>query len=210
MRGERLTLSRAWWRPRRVAHGHSGTHSYAIVEIEGPTATGSVQFPISDLNGALGLDLPHDEEGAMQGILSAWDEFEAYIQAHFSVTDTGRRWPVEFTGCRVLERSAFSYAIFEFRVPDTTPAVPREFRVAFDGILDTDPDHEALVIVRTSAGLGPIRTKREQRFATTRGKTNHEITIPADSWRKDVTGAGQRVVADSKEYLRRARKRLRR
>ncbi len=203
-------LSSRRWRPRRVAHGHSGTHSYATVEVEGASVTGTVQFPISDLNVALGTELPMDESGAKQSILAARDRLEAYIGDHFSITDAGRSWPVVFTGYRVLERSAFSYAIFEYRVPDLPTGVPRDFRVTFDGIIEATPDHEALVIVRTSAGFGPVRTKHEQRFLTTGGTTSHAVTIPADSWRHDASGATQHVVAQVKEYLRRARKRLRR
>ncbi len=194
-------------RPRTIAHAHSGTHSYVYVLIDEGTITGNVQFPIADLNEILGLSIPQDETGALEALRSHRDALEGYAAAHLTVGDS---WKIEFTGFRVLGRKAGSYAIVEYRVQYVLGPEEREITVSYDGILHARHHHEAIVIVKTSAGLGPLRTETEQRFTCTPDATVHTVTLPPDSIQNDASGAVAFVEAEIKEYWRRARKRLRR
>lgn len=193
--------------PRRCAHGHSGTHSYVYVVVDGDRVEGNVQFPIADLNRITGLTIPQDEAGAMAAIAAAAATIQAYAADHLTLSASGRSWPIDFTGHRVLERKAGSYAILEYVARPGGP-VPRRFTVAYDGIVEQDHHHEALVIVKTAAGVGRLRTEDEQRIPVTSGSTSLDVTIPEESVANDVRGAARCLAATSKELLRRARKRL--
>ncbi len=195
--------------PQRRAHGHSGTHSYVYVSVDDDRVKGNVQFPIGDLNEVTGLTIPQDEAGAMAAIAADVTTIQAYATDHLTLSADGRSWPLDFTGHRVLERKAGSYAILEYAARPGG-SVPRRFTVAYDGILENDHHHEALVIIKTAAGVGKLRTETEQRIPVTAGSTNVEVTIPEESTANDVKGAAEFVAATSKELLRRARKRLRR
>ena len=196
-------------RPRRTAHAHTGTHSYAIVEIDGGRATGTVQFPIDILNEALSLEIPLDETNAIAAIDAAREPIDAYIRDHFSINDASSPWPIEFTGRRVLERKQFSYAIFSYEVPGLEP-VPEQFTVTYDGIVATDETHEGMVIVRQHAGFGALRSKQEQRWPVVAGSTVFTASTRPNSPATNVSGAWRAVTDAGREYLRRARKRIRR
>lgn len=194
--------------PRLEAHAHSGTHSYVYVVVDGDRVEGNVQFPIGDLNHATGLAIPQDEVGAMEAMAGDMATIQAYAADHLTLSADGRSWPLDFTGHRVLERKAGSYAILEY-VAGPGGHLPRRFTVAYDGIMEQNHHHEALVIVKTTTGLGRLRTETEQRIPVTAGTTSVDVTIPEASTVNDVKGAAQFVAATAKELLRRARKRMR-
>ncbi len=196
-------------RPRRIAHAHSGTHSYAIVEIDGGTVTGTVQFPIDTLNRVLSLAVPLEEHEALAAIDANREIIDAYIRDHFSIHEATGTWPIEFTGRRVLERKRFSYAIFSYRVP-SLGSVPQQFTLKYDGIVASEATHEGAAIVRQHAGFGRLRSKREQRWPVVAGSTSFDAVARRDSLATNAAGAWQAVADTAREYLRRARKRLRR
>ena len=196
-------------RPRRSAHAHTGTHSYAIVEIDHAAVTGTVQFPVNDLNDVLGLSVPLAAAGAAQAIAENREAIDAYIDEHFSVSSGSSPWPVKLGACRVLERSKFTYAIFEYAVDPPMSEVPLTFSLNYDGIVAAKPSHEGMAIVRQHVGVGRLRSKSEQRWAVLPGKTSFTATVQPDSVATHVSGSAKCLVDTGREYLRRARKRLR-
>ncbi len=209
MPGSTSRITQQLIRPRRIAHAHTGTHSYAIVEIDGGRVTGTVQFPIDLLNQTLDLAIPLDEQSAVPAIDATREMIDTYIRDHFSLSDATKTWPIDFTGRRVLERKRFSYAIFSYEVPGLAP-VPQQFTVAYDGIVAADESHEGMAIVRQHAGLGRLRSKQEQRWAVVAGSTVFAASTRPDSMTTNLSGAWQAVTDTAREYMRRARKRLRR
>jgi hypothetical protein len=198
-----------WGRPRRRAHAHTGTHSYAIVEIDGSVVGGTVQFPIDVLNDVLSLSLPLDEVGATAAIEQNRDAIYAYIDEHFSLRSGAQVWPVALQGWRVLERSRFSYAIFSYHIAPPLGELPGSFTLVYDGVVDSRPDHEGMAIVRQHAGIGKFRSKTEQRWPVQTGATSFQATVRPDSMRTNLSGAVQHVSEFGREYFRRARKRMR-
>jgi len=197
-------------RPRRIARAHTGTHSYAIVEIDHNDVRGTVQFPVNDLNDVLGLSVPLDEAGALQSIGENREVINAYISEHFSVKSGTGRWPVKLGDFRVLERAKFTYAIFEYAVDPAFPEVPLTFSLEYDGIVEARPGHEGMAIVRQHVGVGKLRSKAEQRWTVLPGATSFAATVQPDSMATHLSGATRYIVDTGREYIRRARKRLRR
>ncbi len=208
MIGIAINVTGALLRPRRRAHGHTGEHSYAVIEIEGSDVSGTVQFPVDHLNEVLGTSLPLDEQGATSSVETDRAKIEVYVHDHFSVGDESRRWPVVITGFRVMERRRFTYLIFEYRVEPRLDRLPTRFTVTFDGIVHAKSDAEAMVIVRRPAGYGPLHTSNQQEFLASSDGTTHDVVIPEASWHKDVTGAVSRVVGSVDEVVRRGLKRF--
>lgn len=197
-------------RPCRTARAHSGTHSYVYVVIEDRSVTGNVQFPIVALNKAAGLTIPVDEPGALAAIDASLDEIHRYSLEHLSLHDDRGQWTLRFTGYRVLARKAGSYAILDYELAPRLDLVPRRFTVSYDGIVESDDHHEAIVIVKTSAGLGKLRTETDQQIPIAAGSTTHEVTIADESTVNDIKGAAAWIATNTRELWRRARKRLRR
>ncbi len=196
---------RAWWAPRRVAHGHSGTHSYVTLHVGANELAGNVQFPVSALVGLLDTSIPTDEAGALAWLDANRGRFTDYVADHLTIDDG---WRLEFGAHRVLARPAYTYLIVDLRVDVPTGAVPSTFTVAYDGIIHADEQHEALVIIKTGAGFGPMRTLSERRIQTHVGATKHRITVVQSSAVGDVVGAAGYLGREAKDVLRRVKKRL--
>jgi hypothetical protein len=80
--------------------------------------------------------------------------------------------------------------------------------VSFDGIIVSNPEHHALVLVISTHGWGPLKSKVEQRLEFGAGSTSQDVRLKTDNWLADLTGALTFVGDNLKEYWRRARKRL--
>lgn len=196
--------------PRSAARAHSGVDSYVYVVVDEGGITGNVQFPIADLNAVLGLAIPHDDVGARNGTDENLATIQDYAAEHLTIGTGEVDWSLVFVGRRVLERKAGSYTILEYRVAERLDLMPRRFTVWYDGIIHAKPKRSALVIVKTSAGWGGLRTVTEERLPFAAGSTFRDVIIPEPSARRDLGGAAAFITARTKDLLRRARKRLRR
>lgn len=195
-------------RPHRVAHGHTGNHSYATVEIRRDEIKGAVQFPIDQLNEVLGTSIPLDEAGALASIEAERPKIEAYIRDHFVIADGDRAWPVVLQDVRAMQRRRFSYAIFEYRIEPPPAPIPTHFTVSFDAIVHANTHAEAMTIIRRPAGIGPVQVSNEQQFLATAAGGTHDVTIPPSSWRQDLAGAATKIVGSADEAVRRTLKRF--
>lgn len=192
--------------PAGLAHAHSGTESYAYVLVDDSGVRGTVQFPISDLNEVLGLTLSQDAAGALAELAANRGDIEAYAASHLDVGG----WPLMFTGYRVLERKQGSYAVLEYAVSAAPRPVPRRFAVTYDGIMESKPHHHALILVKTWAGWGPVRTAQVARFECSASAPEHEVTLPDASFAADAAGAGRFLVAGLSKGLRKVAGRVKR
>lgn len=195
--------------PHRMAHAHSGVDSYVYVVFGDDGVTGNVQFPITDLNNAIGTDIPTSGDEVRYGVAENLRAIEKYALAHLTLADVAGAWPLRFTTYRTLVRSIGSYAILDYEVDRAFDTRPRSFTVTYDGIIESNGHRSGTVLVKWKQGLGPVATETEQRFVCTEASTSHVVTVGEDSLRNDVVGAASHVAATAKEYVRRARKRLR-
>ena len=191
--------------PRRVAHAHSGAHSYVTLHVGADELSGNVQFPVSALTEVLGASIPTDSAGATEWLDANRELLTGYVEDHLTIDDG---WRLVFGPHRVLARPAYTYLIFDLHVEVPTGAVPRTFTVSYDGIIHADDQHEALVIIKTWAGFGSAKTLTERRIETNAGATKHRITVSEPSALADVTGAADYLGREAKGLLRRVKKRL--
>lgn len=194
------------FKPPRFAYAHSGTESYLYVKADDGSISGNVQFPVGDLNSVLGLSLPTEKAALTAAMASSSDQIESYAAEHVSVGG----WPLRFTGHRALERKVGSYAILDYELTEIPNPIPRQFSIRYDGIIHSNHHHHALILVKTSAGIGPLQTVNEERFSCSEDQHEHVVTLPDESFGNDLGGAFTHVVAGGKEFVRRARKRLKR
>ena len=204
-----MSIMRAWLTGYvRVAHAHSGTHSYAYVVVKDGSVEGNVQFPITDLNDVLDLALPADQQGALEAMRHHRDAIEGYAAQHLTLSSNGQQWALRFTGHRVLERKSYSYAIVDYVIDEPFDAPLRRVTITYDGIVHANPHHEALVIVRTTAGFGPLQHKDDITLTISSDETTHDVSLPGESTWANVVGAARYVEAQARRLVTRLRKRV--
>ena len=68
------------------AGAHSGTQSYVYLDIYDSSIEGRIEYPVADLNEVLGLSIPSDVDGALEGAEANLATIHAYSAEHFSLT----------------------------------------------------------------------------------------------------------------------------
>lgn len=180
------------------AEAHSGSQSYVYLEIYDEIIAGNIQYPIADINEVLGLSIPQDRAGASSAIEANLGALQAYTIAHFAIGDGTRWWDVEFTGQRVLELSAGSYAILEFEVTERFSPVPREFTVTFDGIMADKADRDALLLIANDWESGTFRNEGESLLRYTPDNSTQVVSLAEASFVKGMTA----VIGLGAEHIR--------
>ncbi|MEM1332878.1 MAG: hypothetical protein AAGG08_05410, partial [Actinomycetota bacterium] len=164
-RPQSLSSERAARWPRRVAtivvtlgallatgaasHAHSGFQSYVYVSLFATEIDGRVEYPVADLGPAIGIDFPEDASGRLELARERIDDIVAYTDEHLDLGPVdGTAWELEFRrDPTMLETAAGDYLQVWFEVREDFTDVPRTFVTTYDGIIESNPERDALFIV---------------------------------------------------------------
>lgn len=131
-----------------TAAAHSLTSSTIAVEVQEDSVDATISLPLETLDEALGTDYASDAE------LTA-DETEeviAYIDEHLTITDAdGTAWDATYDNVeRETVEGIESFSVdVDFATGDSSTS---RFTIAYDGIIETEPGHEAVVVLTDSTG----------------------------------------------------------
>lgn len=172
-----------------AAQAHSGEESYVYLDIYDSTVEGRVEFPISDVNEVLGVQLPTEEAEAVIGASANRQVLYGYIAEHLSVGTASDDWPIVLGDFSVIDIGAGgSYLVTEFEIAREFSPVPRQFTVAYDGILHAKPERNALLIIGTDWGSGTFNNEASELVRFTPGETVKAIDLGDTSFWKGVSG----------------------
>jgi hypothetical protein len=131
-----------------TATAHSLTSSTIAVRIEEDSVDATVSLPLETLDEALGTDYAGNAELAG----GEADEVIAYIDEHLTVTEAGRTtWDATYDNVeRATIEGIESFSVdVHFATGDSSTS---RFTVAYDGIIEAVPGHEAVIVLTDSAG----------------------------------------------------------
>jgi hypothetical protein len=182
-----------------IAGAHSGTQSYVYLEIFDSTIEGRIEYPVDDLNEVVGLSIPSDPDGALEGAEANVDSIHAYSASHLALFDVqGNEWPIVFGELESLEVGDGAYVIVNFEVDREFESVPREFTVAYDGIIHQKTDRDALLIIATDWGSGTFNNEASELLRFTADNTVQTLDLGDTSFWAGFSG----VVALGVEHIR--------
>ena len=182
-----------------AASAHSGNQSYVYLDIYDSTIEGRVEYPVEDLNEVLGLDLPSDPEGALEGAEANLAIIQAYSAEHLALAElSGASWPLIFGGVETLDVGNSSYIIVDFMVDREFVSVPREFTVAYDGIMHAKPERDALLIIGTDWGSGTFNNEASGLLRYTADNTVQNVDLGETSFFRGLMG----VIGLGVEHIR--------
>lgn len=171
------------------ASAHSGRQSYVYLEIFDDAIAGRVEYPIDDLNGVLGLDIPQDD-GALEAAERERAAIEAYTSAHLSIgpSDGSTTWSYSFDDLEVLDIFPIGYVVLQFEVDQRFDPPPRAFTVAYDGIIESDPARDAFLLIATDWGSGTFNNEANEFLRFTNDDVVHVVDLEDSSWWKGFRG----------------------
>lgn len=181
------------------AWAHSGEESYVYLDLYDSTVAGRVEYPVSDLNEILGLQLPLEEEAAVEAANANRAAIHNYAAAHLNISAESQPWLIVFGEFSVLEIGAGgSYLVTEFEIAREFSPVPRQFTVTYDGILHAKPERNALLIIGTDWGSGTFNNEASELLRFTPDATVQNVDLGDTSFWKGVTG----VIGLGAEHIR--------
>lgn len=187
------------------AGAHSGEESYVYLSIFDTSIEGRVEFPVTDLGEVLGLDIPQDEGGASAAISASLTEIQQYAAAHISLGDGTTDWDLVFEGFEILELSNGTYALLPFVVEkEFEPAVPREFNVSYDGMIESKPERAALLVIETDFGTGTFANESESLLRFSSDQTDQVVDLDDPSFFKGfaaVVGLGVEHIQIGSDHI---------
>ncbi len=187
-----MTLSTA-------AGAHSGDQSYVYLDIYESTIEGRVEYPVGDLNEVLGLNLPIGGEGTLAAVEANAEAIYTYSREHLSVASTGgTEWPIVFGELETLDTSVDAYVVVNFELDATFAPAPRQFVVAYDGIIHANPQRDALLIIGTDWGSGTFNNEASELLRYTADSTVQTVDLGDESFWRGLTG----VIGLGVEHIR--------
>ncbi|MBM7805034.1 hypothetical protein JOD57_000871 [Geodermatophilus bullaregiensis] len=130
-----------------VAHAHSLDSSTLSVRVGEDSVDATMSVALETLDEALGTNYTSATD-----VDSYADAVTAYLDEHLTVTGTdGRTWTETYTD--VVRESVEGIESLSVEVTlDPGSADPSAFTLTYDGIIDADPAHEAVVVLTDAAG----------------------------------------------------------
>ncbi len=155
---------------------HSGKQSYLYLTILDDGIEGRIEYPVSDLAAATGIEIPSNPERALRVAEDSLEQFQQYSQEHLDLGDGSANWTIEFEGVDVLP-AAGTYLQFPFRVTESFDTAPREFVVVFDAIIHAVPEKDSLLIIENDWGTATFDNESDYLLSFSQGQTTQTVSL---------------------------------
>lgn len=173
-----------------TASAHSGKQSYVYFSIFDHEVEGRVEIPVVDLEGATGIEVPRRPGAARAVVRENLDALQQYAADHLRVADadTGEEWDLRFEGFSILP-VAGTYVQLPFTVEERfDDAPPRQFQVTYDGIIESNPEKDAVVLVETDWRAATFNEEANELFFYSVGRTDQTVVLESASTAESMLG----------------------
>jgi len=160
------------------AQAHSGFQSYVYVSIFDDAMDGRVEYPINDLGPAVGIDFTDEADARLELALAHADEIISYTDTNLDIGDGSETWTLRFDAeFTMLETAAGDYLQVPFQVERIFDAAPREFVTTYSGIIESNPERDALFLVENDWGSATFGNEGEHLLGFSVGNETQQIVI---------------------------------
>ena len=168
------------------AQAHNGEQSYIYIQVFEDQLKGRVEYPISQLNDVLDLDIPNGKAAALAALEAERSTILSYTDRHIGFADGSTEWSVTFDGFDVLQSGQGAYALIDFEV-ERVESMPRQFTVTYDGIFESDPNRDALLIIESDWGAGIFNNESNHLLRYSPDNTSQVVDLDDSSWWKGMS-----------------------
>ncbi len=175
------------------ASAHSGFQSYVYVSIFDDALEGRVEYPIDDLGPVIDLDFPPEADDRLDVARSNADRIIAYTDLHLDLGDGEVAWELAFDSeFEMLETEAGDYLQVPFEVLETFDDAPRTFVATYSGIIESNPERDALFLVENDWGSATFGNEGEHLLGFSVGAETQLIDVEEVSMAESMTEVARR------------------
>jgi hypothetical protein len=158
------------------AAAHSGKQSYVYFSVFDHELEGRVEIPVVDLEEATGIAVPQQPAAARAAVRENLAELQQYASDHLQVGDGTTEWDLRFEDFSILP-VAGTYVVLPFTVDERFDDVPRELRVVYDGIIESNPEKDAVVLVDTDWRSATFNEETNELLFYSVGQTDQVLVL---------------------------------
>lgn len=129
------------------AMAHFPDQSYLYFQVYDQDIEARVEITVSDLNEALNLDLPSDNQATVEDIEPHLPKIQEYINQKFIVSINNQEYPLEYKNEYDSFQTEFAqFFTFNYKLKNLQE-LPQRLKVYFGVLLDSKPEHKNLVVI---------------------------------------------------------------
>lgn len=171
------------------ASAHSGKQSYVYVNTYDDGMDGRVEFPARDLGPVLGLEFSDDPATALEVARANADTIRSYTADHLELGDGEATWTLSFDEpVDVLPVGVGPYIVVPFDVEERFESAPRAFTATYDGIIHTNDQKDAFLLVENDWGTAVFQNEAEEFVGFSVGRTTQEVQLDDVSTLSSMAG----------------------
>ncbi len=159
-----------------TASAHSGKQSYVYFSLFDHEIEGRVEVPVVDLAEATGIAIPRQPAAARAAVAANLEALQQYAADHLQVGAGAEEWPLTFEGFSILP-VAGTYVVLPFTVDQRFDDVPRELRVVYDGVIESNPEKDAVILVDTDWRSATFNEETNELLFYSVGQTDQVLVL---------------------------------
>lgn len=170
--------------PMQQTFGHALEHSYVYLTVSDDSLSGRIELNISDLNSAIGTDLPTDGSLTEEDIAPHIATIREYLARRVGFAPNGaNEKTLPLTNYEVTSIPLTQYVVYHFEFPELNSKlqyVDVDYAVLFDEL----PNHRGLLMIETNWGTGTFENEAQVSLDFTGDNTSQRLDLTDSSvWR---------------------------
>ncbi len=165
------------------ASAHTGDQSYVYLDVYERTIEGRLEFPVKDINRVFGTSLPVDTEPGEPQLLELTPRLQDYARSRFDLGANGEKWPIRYTDLEWLQTENGGYGLIHFEVEGERD-IPRTLDIRYEALLDTDPGHNAFLIIANYWKGGIFANEADYLLVFDQGNRSQSFDLESPSFWK--------------------------
>ncbi len=157
---------------------HFPEQSYLYFKIYDQVIETRVEITVEDLNQALSLDLPTDQNASSADIEPHLDQIRDYIKEHLTISANQENYPLTFQGYDLFKTDFAQFVTFDYRI-DNLEEIPKKLGVYYGVLLDIKPGHKNLVVIEHNWKTGTFDNEADVSLILT--PNNQQQTLDLSS-----------------------------
>lgn len=168
------------------AAAHTGDQSYLYLDI-GTELAARMQFPLVDVDEALGIELFGDDDAAVDALIAQnADALRRYAADHVSIGAGSEIWAMTPAGVSRVEGA--EYVEIAFEVAHPTP-IPEILTVTLDPFFDEIEDRDALLLIANDWERGIVENEADSLQRFTPGQRTSDVEFGESSQLKNLVAS---------------------
>ncbi|MDJ0731102.1 MAG: HupE/UreJ family protein [Crocosphaera sp.] len=159
---------------------HSLGQSYLYFQVYDQAIETRVEITVEDINQALNLNLPTNQEVTKEDVEPHLEKIRDYIDENLMISNNQQEYPLKYQGYGQFETGFARYLTFKYRL-DNLVEIPQTLDVDYRVLLDVKPKHKNLVVIEHNWKTGTFANESSVSLIFTANSSPQTLDLSSSS-----------------------------